>query len=113
MCMKKLYCSEIDKDYNNVNEREITESIFLVDGYHIADRLLEGVMFHVNFEDNKILSVKVDSKHTDYFSKFNQEMFLDKVKKYALRRIEGDEVEVSDYIMKKYNFIEGTAAYIK
>jgi hypothetical protein len=111
--MTKLYCSEIDENYNNINEREITESVFLVDGYKIADRLLEGVIFHVHFEDNKILSVEVDPKHANYFSQFNQEMFLDRVKKYALRVIEGDEVEVPDYIMKKYNFIEGTAAYIK
>ena len=112
--MTKLYCSEVDKDYNIVNEREIIESVFLVDGYTIADRLLEGVMFHVHFEDDKILSVKVDEKHSNYFSQFNQEMFLDKVKKYALRVIEeGDEVEVPDFIMKKYNFTENIVAYIK
>lgn len=107
--MTKLYCSEMDES----TEREITESVFLIDGYSVADRLLEGVMFHVHFQDGKILSVKVDEKHTNYFSQFNQEMFLEKVQKYALRTIQGDEVEVPDYIMKKYNFTDETMAYIR
>ena len=107
--MAKLYCSEIDES----TEREIIESVFLIDGYHIADRLLENVMFRVHFQDKNILSVKVDEKHENYFSQFNQEMFLEKVYKYAERTIQGDEVEVPDYIMKKYNFTKETMAYIR
>lgn len=107
--MTKLYCSERDES----TEREITESVFLVDGYSVADRLLEGVMFHVHFQDGKILSVKVDEEDVNYFSQFNQEMFLEKVQKYALRTIQGDEVDVPDYIMNKYNFTKETAAYIR
>jgi hypothetical protein len=107
--MKKLYCSEMDES----TEREITESVFLVDGYNIADRLLEGVMFHVHFQDGEVLSVKVDEKHENYFSQFNQEMFLERVYRYAKRSIEGDEVDVPDYIKKKYNMTSDTQAYIR
>ena len=113
--MKKLYCCEITSHnpFVEVNEREITESVFIVDGYHIADRLLEGVEFHVHFEDDKVLSVKVAEKHAAYFSQFNEKMFLEAAEKSALRTIEGDEVDVPDYIKKKYNFTSETAAYIK
>lgn len=108
--MKKLYCSELDES----TEREITESTFVIDGYAVGDRLLEGVIFHVHFEDETILSVKVDEKHKNYFSKFNEKMFLDKVRNYAERIIEeGDMVDVSDSIRKKYNFTDETEAYIK
>lgn len=111
--MKKLYCSELDGNYSTINEREITESVFLIDGYHIADRLLEGVMFHVHFEDDKILSVKIDEEDADYFSQFNEKMFLERVSKYALNIITGDEVDVPDYLKKKYNIGADTVAYIK
>ena len=116
--MKKLYCSEMDEssgtlEVSSSTEREITESVFLVDGYNIADRLLEGVMFHVHFQDGEILSVKVDEKHESYFSQFNQEMFLERVYKYAKRSIEGDEVDVPDYLKKKYNMTSDTVAYIR
>ena len=107
--MKKLYCAELDES----TEREIIESVFLVDGYSVADRLLEGVMFHVHFRDEEILSVKVDEKHVNYFSQFNQEMFLERVRGYAKRAIEGDIVEVSDFIKEKYNFTDQTEAYIR
>lgn len=112
--MKKLYCSEITYNpYTENNEREIVESVFLVDGYSIADTLLEGVEFHVHFKGDKILSVKVDPKHADFFSNFNESKFISAVEKYAQRAIQGDEVDVPDYIKQKYGFKPNTCAYIK
>ena len=112
--MKKLYCSEISYDpYTELNEREITESIFIIDGYSIAERLLEGVDFLVEFKDEEIISIKVAPEDAGYFSQFNQEMFLGQVKEQAIGIIQGDEVNVPDYIKKKYGFTSDTAAYIK
>ena len=111
---KKLYCSEITYNpYTEHNEREITESVFLVDGYHIADRLLEGVMFHVHFKDDSVISVDVDPQRKAYFSQFNEGLFLGRVRDYAISIIEGDEVDVPNYIKEKYGFTSDTAAYIK
>ena len=77
---KKLYCSETAYNpYREINEREITESIFVIDGYSIADRLLEGVRFNVHFGDDKILSVNVDPDDAGFFSQFNEKMFLKQV----------------------------------
>ena len=111
---KKLYCSETAYNpYREINEREITESIFVIDGYSIADRLLEGVRFNVHFGDDKILSVNVDPDDAGFFSQFNEKMFLKQVEDYAKRTIEGDEVDIPEDLKKKYNWTNNTAAYIK
>ena len=112
--MAKLYCAEVKPPlYEEENEREIKESVFLVNGYHIADRLLEDVMFHVHFKDDEILSVKVDEDSAGYFSQFNEKMFYEQVQKYALRSIGGDEVEIPEELQLRYNWTSDTVAYIK
>jgi hypothetical protein len=102
--MNKLYCCRVTS-YNPYTEsdiKEITESTFVIDGYHIADRLLEGVEFFVTFNDTKVTNVEVNPKHASYFSQFNEKMFMDKVKNYAAKRIEGDEVDIPEFLKKKY-----------
>lgn len=38
----KLYSIELDELYNDISEVEIVESVFIIDGYNLADRLLGG-----------------------------------------------------------------------
>ncbi len=53
------------------------------DGYHIAERLLEGVKFQATIVDN-IVVVTVHPDHASYFSKFNQAEWLNQAKKHVL-----------------------------
>lgn len=57
-----------------------------IEGCDFGDRLLEGVKFIVTIEDDSSLSVKVDPRAEDYFSQLNQELWLDKALKHALRQ---------------------------
>ncbi len=106
--MPKVYCSKVSHNpYKEEMITEVTEGIFLVDGYSIADRLLEGVMFEVTVDDNGITTVEVQEEDRDYFGQFNGEMFLKKVWEYAERLLEdGDEVEIPKRLQEKY-FLNG------
>lgn len=88
----------------------IDENEFLIDGYSVGDRILEGVMFKIKFKDVDVLSVEVREEHKKYFNQLNAELWLGRVKKEAERLLRtGDEVEISEEIKEKYN-VEG--AYI-
>ena len=86
-------------------EIEITERTFQIDGYNIADRMLEDVMFNVTFDiGGEIINVAVDESSKEYFDQFNQEKFLKMVKKEALINIKGsEEVNISTDMLQKYN----------
>lgn len=47
-----------------------------IDGYHIADRLLEGVIFEGEVLDSGELQVKVMKKHEEYLKQFNIDMHV-------------------------------------
>ena len=49
----------------------IRRNIFLINGYSFGDRLLEDVMFEVEFKDKEVLRVKVDEDSKDYFKDLN------------------------------------------
>lgn len=54
-----------------------------VDGYHIAERLMEGLMFQVEILEDDTLQVSVKEEDEPYFSQFNKEMFFNMVKDYV------------------------------
>ena len=45
------------------------------DGYHIGERLLEGVIFHAHIKKDKI-EMSADKDSTGYFSSFDQKKWL-------------------------------------
>ena len=53
------------------------------DGYEIAERLLEGMMFQATIQDDGTLKVWVKPEDTDYFSQFNTEKFLKEAQEFA------------------------------
>lgn len=58
------------------------------DGYDVAERLLEGVMFDVvieaiSLEECKVISVEVESISKDYFEQFNTEKWLQAIKDHV------------------------------
>ena len=118
--MAKLYCSRVVGDNQNNTYKEdmiteIPERVFIVDGYNIADRMLEGVPFCVWFDDNGVTKIDFETEHTKNWFKntFNSKKWFKEVEKYAENILEeGDEVEVPDFIKNKY-FKEGiNVAYI-
>lgn len=110
----KLYACKVEhKPYRETNEIEITENIFVVDGYSFGDRLLDGVLFEVEFKDDKVVSVKVEEESEDYFDNLNQEKWLREAKRYAQKTLDsGDEVDIPDFLKKKY-FVNRNAVYLK
>lgn len=48
----------------------------LVDGYEVAGRLLEGVMFEVEDKDGKPHTIGVTARDEEYFDQFNQIKFI-------------------------------------
>lgn len=94
----------------------ISENEFLIDGYDVGDRLLEGVMFEVKFQNDEnglpeIISVNVVEESKNYFEQLNQNKWLSAIKKYAEEILEyGDEVELSDKLKKKYGVKEAFLA---
>ena len=50
-----------------------------VDGYLVADKLLEGVMFNVTVQADGTLKAKVEDDSADYFSQFNENKYLKEV----------------------------------
>lgn len=57
----------------------------LLDGYIIAERLLEGVMFRCTLPPTKNSTwiVNVDDAYKHYFKQFNAEYFYGECKKYC------------------------------
>ena len=48
----KLYCCKVShKPYKEEMLTEITERVFELDGYRVAERLLEGIPFNIYFND--------------------------------------------------------------
>ncbi len=93
---------------------EIKEGIFLMDGYIIAESLLEGIDFEVCVKDEKIKYIRIYNKnHEDYFEQFNRDLFFSKMKDYVEKRIlpNGDCVELPVAIVKKYNLISNEGFY--
>lgn len=84
---------------------EIPEKVFLIDGYNIGDRLLEGVMFEINFNEKDII-INVEKESKNYFSNLNEKKWLKEVRKQALFILNtGDEVEVPETIKTKYKAV--------
>jgi len=121
--MAKLFCSRIVNKSTVTNKpnfvedmiTEIPEKVFLIDGYDVAERLLEGIPFTVYFDENGVTEVKIeDDYNRNYFEdNMNSKRWYDEVKQCAeLILDEGDEVEVPKFIKDKY-FKDGiNAAYI-
>jgi len=112
--MKKLYACQVKPPlYEEENRIEITEKRFLIDGYSFGDRLLEGVMFEIKFNNNdEVISVEVQESAKGYFENLNQEKWLNAAKKYAESILsEGDEVDIPYDLKKKY-FVNRNVAYI-
>lgn len=104
--MTKLFCSKVTNNpYTEEMVTEITEKVFEIDGYRVAERLLEGIPFLVYFDNNKVTEVKIQD---DYYRKYlednlNSKKWYDEVKKYATVILqEGDEVDVPQFIKDKY-----------
>lgn len=109
--MIKLLC---EKAPNSVFITEITEKQFLIDGYQVADGLLEGVMFEITFDsDGSITNIQVEEDSKDYFEQFNQDKFYQMVREKAEKILQkGDEVNISQHLKDKY-YINGiNCAYI-
>lgn len=53
-----------------------------IDGYDVAERLLEGVMFEIRFVGKKA-NVKVREYDKDYFEQFNEPKWLQAIKELA------------------------------
>lgn len=112
----KLYCGKFDNKGNESNITEIPESIFLINGYQVGDRLLEDVIFEIKFdpETDEVISVEVEKRSKDYFEELNTTLWLKRVREAAENILEtGDEVDVPKSIKNKY-FKKGiNAALIK
>ena len=52
----------------------------LINGYDVAERLLEDVLFEVRIINNKIIVVKVREEDRDYFEQFNTKKWLLEIK---------------------------------
>ena len=104
----KLICSKIENYpvYEETLITEIPERVFVIDGYHVADRLLEGVMFSVYFDESgKVLKVDIEDVYSKkYFEdNFNSKKWYKAVKDSAKDILdEGDEVDVPKSIRDKY-----------
>lgn len=84
---------------------EIPESVFQIDGYNFADRLLEDIMFNVTFKDTKVLNVEVDINSKKRFENFDTQFWLKRAEEHAqwILNLGHDEVLLSDELMKKYD----------
>lgn len=115
--MAKLFCSKVSHNpYKEEMVTEITEKVFEIDGYQIAERLLEGIPFLVYFDDSGVVDVMIkDGYYKKYFEdNFNSKNWYSKVKESAEDILEeGDEVNVPSFIKDKY-FKNGiNVAFIK
>lgn len=112
----KLYCGKYNtKTYEFSEVVEITEGIFLINGYDFGDRILEDVMFEVTFKDTEIISIKVEEDSESYFETLNTKMYLKSAKKYAQHYLDGlgDEVDIPERLQKKYLKTKDYFSYLK
>ena len=104
--MAKLMCSKVSHNpYKEEMVTEIPEKAFYVDGYNIAERLLEGIPFTVYFDDSGVKEVKIENDYyRDYFEgNFNTKRWYKEVELYAQDIIEeGDEVSLPGWLEEKY-----------
>ena len=112
----KLMCCKVSQNpHREEMFTEIPEKVFEIDGYQVADTILEGIPFLIYFDDNgNITNVTVDDGYKKQFEDtYNSTKWYEVVKKYATKILEtGDEVDVPDFIKYKY-FINGiNVAYI-
>jgi hypothetical protein len=73
-----------------------THQVAQFDGYSIGERLLEGVTFQITIQEDGTLSASVIDRDKNYFSQFNQELWLSKAVEYAkntdiLSTLDGNE----------------------
>lgn len=106
--MRGLYCSRVSGNpYQEDMITEITEKVFQIDGYEVADRLLEGILFDVDFSNGINVFISTPQTKKYFESNFNSDKFYQLVKEYASSIIEdGDEVTIPKYLRDKY-FING------
>lgn len=68
------------------NDQPGIKKAFL-DGYIIGDRLLEGVDFTIELDDDGLgITVSVDPRFHHYMSKLNAERFIDAAAEYVEKR---------------------------
>lgn len=101
----KLFCCQIvnDPEYKELNITEIPECVFLVSGYSVGDRLLDGVEFEVRFShEGEVIKIDV-AEGASYFKSLNTRQWLKKVKKHAEEiLVDGDEVNIPERLQEKY-----------
>jgi hypothetical protein len=136
--MAKLMCCKISHNpYEEEFVTEIPEKVFEIDGYQVADRMLqkkrinltfqsvfnfflkklflEGVIFEVTFDDSGVTDVKIAKSQTkEWFEdNFNSKKFYNMVKETAQVILdEGDEVDIPDWLKEKYYKNGINVAYI-
>jgi hypothetical protein len=105
MSKVKLIVGKVEHNpYKETNVVEVEEKEFQIDGYYVADRILEGVLFNIKFDENgEILNVQVDKGSESYFENLNKEKFLEMIENRAKDILsEGDEVDLPYHLKKKY-----------
>ena len=105
--MAKLFCSRVVNKPTYVEDMitEITEKVFIINGYNIADRMLEGLLFCVYFDDSGVTDITFENNRDKkwFEENFNSRKFYKHVKEEAESILEdGDEVEVPKFIKDKY-----------
>lgn len=83
-----------------------------LDGYHLGDRKLEGVLFKFRLVKNK-LTVRVVKEHSDYFAKLNQSFWLKRAVEYIHE--DKDQELMADCKIKKgsYSYNEKYVIYLE
>ena len=116
--MPKLFCCKVSHNpYKEEFVTEIPEKVFQIDGYEVADRLLECILFDVYFdEEGEVIKVEISDEYSrNYLEKnLNSKKWYKAVREYAESILEeGDEVVLPQFIEKKY-FKNGiNVAYIR
>ena len=73
--------SKMEKFFETESGELIKNAEF--DGYQIADRLLEGLMFQIKIKDDNSLEISVKEEDEDFFNQFNKEYFFNEALKHA------------------------------
>jgi|SRR5882672_9236556 len=77
---------------SNCNDFRIVD-VVKVDGYHVGDRLLEGVIFNVRINKKNQFEVSIADHSKKYFEQFNQKKWFKAVRDYCE---ENDIFETND-----------------
>lgn len=110
-----MCCKISHNPYKEEFVTEIPERVFEIDGYQVADRMLEGVIFEVTFDDSGVIDVKLPNDRTKswFEDNFNSKKFYNMVKQEAEGILkEGDEVDIPDWLKEKYYKNGINVAYI-